>query len=537
MSRSAGAGPRDSREVGLADRLGGLRDAVAAADGHLPAATTAAAGAVLAKAGARTALGDATVVALAGATGSGKSSLFNAFLGKEVSPPGVRRPTTGTAHAAVWSATQDRAALLDWLGAPRRHLVTSPARTLDGLVLLDLPDHDSTTVAHRLEVDRLVEIVDVVVWVLDPQKYADAAVHDRYLRPYASHAGVLLVVLNQVDRLDQAAREACLADLRRLLDAEGLGEVPLLAVSARTGAGIADLRAEVERRVTARRAASDRLAADTRAVARRLLRACGSAREVGEDVRRALVEALADAAGVPAVTAAVEGSVRRQGTAATGWPVLRWTQGLTADPLRRLHLGGPDPASAGRTSLATASSVSTARLATALREVRAAAGDDLAPAWRDSLREELDARAADLPDRLDRAVAGTDLRATRMPAWWSAVSAVQRGLLAVAAVGLLWLLVLAGLGVLQLGSALPMPHLGALPLPTALLLGGLLAGLLLAAGCRPLVRRGARRAARAARRRLRERVADVAREQLLGPVEEHRAAHDRYRSGLERAAT
>ena len=37
-------------------------------------------------------------MALAGATGSGKSSLFNALLGEEVSAPGVRRPTTGTAH-------------------------------------------------------------------------------------------------------------------------------------------------------------------------------------------------------------------------------------------------------------------------------------------------------------------------------------------------------------------------------------------------------------------------------------------------------
>ena len=48
-------------------------------------------------------------------------------------------------------------------------------RDLDGLVLLDLPDHDSTEVAHHLEVDRLVQLADLLVWVLDPQKYADAA--------------------------------------------------------------------------------------------------------------------------------------------------------------------------------------------------------------------------------------------------------------------------------------------------------------------------------------------------------------------------
>ena len=54
---------------------------------------------------------------------------------------------------------------------------------LDGLVLLDLPDHDSTEVSHHLEMDRLIKYADLLVWVLDPQKYADAAIHDRYIRP------------------------------------------------------------------------------------------------------------------------------------------------------------------------------------------------------------------------------------------------------------------------------------------------------------------------------------------------------------------
>ena len=59
-----------------------------------------------------------------------------------------------------------------------------------------------------------MERVDLLVWVLDPQKYADAVMHDRYLAPLAGHADVMLVVLNQVDRLTAEARAACLADLR-----------------------------------------------------------------------------------------------------------------------------------------------------------------------------------------------------------------------------------------------------------------------------------------------------------------------------------
>ena len=90
----------------------------------------------------------------------------------------------------------------------------------DGLVLLDLPDHDSTEVSHQLEVDRLITMVDLMVWVVDPQKYADAALHDGYLRGLSSHSAVMTVVLNQIDRLTDEQRTSCIRDLRRILDDE-----------------------------------------------------------------------------------------------------------------------------------------------------------------------------------------------------------------------------------------------------------------------------------------------------------------------------
>ena len=521
------------RALPLEDRLAALREAVEAADGHLPLERLAPARDLLAKAGARTALGDSTVVALAGATGSGKSSLFNALAGAEVSAPGVRRPTTGTAHALVVGG-DGTTALLDWLGVPRRHVAPDPDPALDGLVLLDLPDHDSTAVAHRLEVDRLVELVDVLVWVLDPQKYADAAVHDRYLRPHAEHAGVLVVVLNQVDRLDPLAREACVADLRRLLAEEGLAAVPVVPLSARTEEGVPELRALLAERVRARRAASERLAADARSVAASLSADCGAGGEVGRRERRAVVEALADAAGVPVVEGAVERSVRGQGAAATGWPPVRWVRGLRADPLRRLHLSRRGDASV-RTSLAPASGVQRAAVTDALRAARDAAGADLPGPWRDRLRDALAEREAGLPDRLDAAVAGTDLGVDRRPRWWSLVGALQWSLLAAALVGGLWLLALAGLSFARLDGVLPVPEVGRLPLPTVLLVVGLLAGALLAVLVRPLVRRTARRRGRRAGDRLRERVEEVARDDVLEPVAQVVAAHDRWCAALVRA--
>ncbi|MGY1640272.1 GTPase [Geodermatophilus sp. SYSU D00703] len=518
----------------LADRLAALREAVEVAEGRLgvgrEASLVGRARALLAKAGAREALGDATVVALAGATGSGKSTLFNALSGAEVSTPGIRRPTTGVAHATVWGEDgADR--LLDWLEVPRRHRHAAEP-TLDGLVLLDLPDHDSVKLEHRLEVDRLVQLVDVLVWVLDPEKYADAAVHERYLVPLAGHAGVLLVVLNQVDRLDPASARACLEDLRALLDREGLAATPLLAVSARTGTGVGELRAELARRVSARRAATDRLRADVGEVAGALSTQCGDPGPgVGRREREQLTAALADAAGVPTVAAAVERSVRRDGTATTGWPVVRWTRKLRADPLERLHLGDEG----SRTSLPQAGAVQQAGVTRAVREAREAAGEGLPQAWRDDLRRTVEASEQVLADRLDRAVAGTDLGPQRTPLWQRGVGGLQWLLTLVALAGALWLLGLVVLGLLQLDDVVPLPRVEGLPLPTLLLVGGLLAGALLALVARPFVRLRARRRARRAEQRLRAAVDVVAQEEVLGPMAEVREDHDRFCAAVTRA--
>ena len=211
--------------------------------------------------------GSHTVVALAGGTGSGKSSLFNALSGANFSPPGVMRPTTKHTHACVWGV-EGAAPLLDWLGVQRRHRYARASAldegetSLTGLLLLDLPDHDSVVTGSAALVDRLVKLADMLVWVLDPLKYADASVHWRYLVPLAGHASVISVVLNQADTLAPEQVKDCEADLRRLLDAEGLTETSVLVTSALTGAGLDDLRRALAVAVAVRRAATDRITAD-----------------------------------------------------------------------------------------------------------------------------------------------------------------------------------------------------------------------------------------------------------------------------------
>jgi hypothetical protein len=87
------------------------------------------------------------------------------------------------------------------------------------------------------------------------------------------------------------------------------------------------------------------------------------------------------------------------------------------------------------------------------------------------------------------------------------------------------LLVLAGLGYLQLGDVVPTPDLAGVPAPTALLIGGVVAGLLLSLVSRLINRFGARRRARRARRAMHERIVTVADELVIAPLEAELSTH------------
>ncbi len=465
-----------------------------------------------------------TVVALAGATGSGKSSLFNAITETEWATTGIRRPTTSSPLAAVYGDGAED--LLDWLQIPNRQ--RHPGGELEGLVLLDLPDHDSKVSAHRAEVDRLVQVVDIFGWVVDPQKYADAALHEGYLQQFGRHDAVTMVLLNQVDRLTGEARAGTVADLQRLLIADGLEGVRVLPVSATTGEGVEALRRELAARVAERRAIVTRIDADIDWLATDLTSSMASMadRSVSKDRRSELIDAATEAAGGSQVEAAVAGSYRHHGTRAVGWPFLRWVRRARPDPLARLGLGRrraevtPDDAHAGtpavrRTAIA-ADPLAVARLDEAMRHLSRDASHGLPETARLRVESVVEATKQPLPDELDEAAARTDLHLDP-PLWWRVWGAVQWLASIALVVGLLWLAVLFVLDWFLFPQP-PTPSWHRIPLPTWLAAGGAVIGLAIAAIGRRVTTVGAARRGRQARKSLAKNVSAIIDTEVIAPV-------------------
>jgi GTP-binding protein EngB required for normal cell division len=538
-----------TRGSDIGARVKGLDEAVAAARGRLDDALVDRASGVVDRAAERLRLSaDHTVVALGGATGSGKSSTFNALVGLELASVGVRRPTTSWATACTWGAN-GAGELLEWLGIPPRHQVVRDsmldtgreAKELEGLVLLDLPDHDSTEVSHHLEVERLVRLADLLVWVLDPQKYADAAIHDRFLRPMAAHRGVMMIVLNHIDEVPEDRRPSMIADLRRLLDADGLAGVTLVATSAKDGTGIDELRKAIVARVKDKASTRTRIATDIAQTASELAAVSGHARppQLSDRDQAELRAAIADAAGVPIVVDAVHKAARIRARRATGWPVTSWLSKLRPDPLKRLHLDlgttGRDLVASARSSIPDANQIQKARIESAVRDLSDTLSGDLSRPWAAALRKASVSGLPDLEDRLDRAVGGVDLGVARIPVWTRLVRGAQWVLLLASLAGAVWLAALAVTSYLELPEPAT-PDVGPVPVPTMLLVGGVALGLVLALLCRVLVGRSARKRAQRADRRLRDAVDEVTDELVVAPLVTELEAYRTTTEGLRVAA-
>lgn len=569
-------------------RVAALRRLVDLSRSRIPAGILAEAQRVLDAAGARGRLPRAyTAVAIAGATGSGKSSLFNALAGTRLSQAGMRRPTTATPVACSWEVPGAGPAdgLLDRLAVPpstrrlmrpesdwRGRIDASARSELEGLVLIDLPDHDSAAEGHREQVERLLRLVDAVVWVVDPEKYADAVLHERYLRPLAGYAEVTFIVLNQTDRLPGEAKDAVLNDLRRLLDEDGMalgdhGEpgARVLATSALVGEGIDELRSEIGGFVAGRRAAVLRLGADLDAVVERLrpvyeIPGPGPAAYppagLTEEVREHFADQLARAAGAVTAGQAAERAWLRKAERACGTPwaqLQHWYDERRSGP--SAGAGGASEAAGdaagdaaddgagyvagdggthgsaggsvdGRTAGGPAASgdplprVARPGVAHAVRTVVDQAAAGLPDAWRRSVRDAAWRGADGLPEALDEA-----LRCEAAPGGAEGAGAPEDARSprrpvwwALALVGQLGLLALQILGAVWVVATALEVRFGEEWMGVALLIGGVLGSSLLAWGCRFAARGPAAECGQREERRLRRVMAACGQVRVLEPV-------------------
>lgn len=505
-----------------------------------------------------------TVVALAGGTGSGKSTLFNKLAGHDFSAVGVTRPVTRDAHACVWGAAGS-GPLLEWLAVPRRYRYTRGSAldggeaALNGLVLLDLPDHDSVVTGASNQVDRLVGMADLMVWVLDPQKYADAAVHRRYLVPLASHSGVIAVVLNQADVLSPVEAEECVTDLRRLLDSEGLHNAPVLVTSAVTGTGIELLRAQLAGAVAQRRAASARLSADVDDIAARFAPHAGqgphrpgrgrsaapadtaavlNAGHVPAESSEQLVEAFSHAAGVSAVADALDSARELRAVDYVGWPVAWLADRIASgrDPVRKVRLGKlwADL----RSMSAGPSGAQQADIDKALTKLADEVGPPLPKPWSQTVRAAVRSQAEEIPAALGTVMGESLPPEDKIMPWWRVIGALQGLLLGCVIVSLIWILALLVFGVFHVVSSPPrlFGDASLLPWIVVMIAAFLILGWLIASGCMNIVRAAAEREREQVQQTMRTGIAAVARDMVVIPTEQELAEFGRFRTEYQVAA-
>ncbi|WP_458109212.1 dynamin family protein [Arthrobacter sp. R3-55] len=206
---------------------------------------------------------DAPLLAVVGgSTGAGKSTLVNALVGYPVTRSGAIRPTTRQPillhhpRDAEWFEGHRILPSLDRIrgtvssnpvpanqagAAPDAQAITSLVlvghdSVPQGIALLDAPDVDSISDDNRRLAGQLLAAADLWVFVTTANRYADA-VPWRLLLDAASRDITVAVVL---DRVPPAAEEEVRADLKAMLDRQGLGAAELFVVpeSALDGLGM-----------------------------------------------------------------------------------------------------------------------------------------------------------------------------------------------------------------------------------------------------------------------------------------------------------
>lgn len=137
------------------------------------------------------------IVAFMGGTGVGKSALLNRLAGKAIAKSGIERPTSREVtlfhHHTI--ALSD---LATQLPLAKINLAEHDEESKKHIIWIDMPDFDSTELANKQQVLSWLPHIDVLIYVVSPERYRDEKAWRLLLAEGGRHAW--LFVLNQWDR-------------------------------------------------------------------------------------------------------------------------------------------------------------------------------------------------------------------------------------------------------------------------------------------------------------------------------------------------
>jgi GTPase Era involved in 16S rRNA processing len=178
------------------------------------------------------------IVAFMGGTGVGKSSLLNRLAGKAIARAGVERPTSREVtlyhhHSVAINHLPEQ------LPLAQIKIAEHDNESRKNIVWIDMPDFDSTEQSNKHQVLEWLPHIDVLIYVVSPERYRDEKAWRLLLAEGGRHAW--LFVLNQWDRGQTEQYE----DFKQQLSKAGFAE-PIIFKTACTESPQADEFAALE---------------------------------------------------------------------------------------------------------------------------------------------------------------------------------------------------------------------------------------------------------------------------------------------------
>ncbi len=137
------------------------------------------------------------IVAFMGGTGVGKSSLLNRLAGKAIAKAGLERPTSREVTLYHHHSVAIKH-LPEHLPLAQIKIAEHQNESRKNVIWIDMPDFDSTEQSNKHQVLEWLPHIDVLIYVVSPERYRDEKAWRLLLSEGGKHAW--LFVLNQWDR-------------------------------------------------------------------------------------------------------------------------------------------------------------------------------------------------------------------------------------------------------------------------------------------------------------------------------------------------